>query len=218
MSQHEQTARGRRDFTPDAPTDRIEVYAGGRPRLGPALIVVGLAVAISAAGAILGFVGSSGSSPGLSNHGSVIKGTRLRAESAANVFKPVTKAGQPPNDVLSALEIPSGSHASRARTLGGGLELYDAAVDLSVPDSTQKVVTFFRAALRQTGWAQRTSALTADGQGTELFARRASSGFYWEVGIVVRPVHSSLSPALGGAAATPASTVEVRVFEVNEAS
>jgi len=208
-----------RDLTPLAATERREVYEGGRPHLGPALVVIAIALAISAAGAILGFVGSSGSSPGSARRGVLIKGTSLRAESATSAFKPVTKAGEPPTDVLSAVDVPSDSHVTHVRTLGGGLELYDAAVYLSVPDPTKTVVKFFRAALGAAGWGQRTSALTTDGKGSELFGRRASSdGFYWEVGIVVRPASSSLSPALGGAAAAPTSTVEVRVFEVNDAS
>lgn len=217
MTPHEPPASNSA-VAPPAPLSPVEVYAGGRPRLGPALVVVGLAVAISAAGAILAVV-SSGPSPGSSGRTGAIAGTPLRAEPARPAFGPVIHAGEPPSDVTRALVVPSGARATKARTIGGGLELYDAAVDFSIPDAKSSVVGFFRAALRDEGWSERSSVATADGKGTELFGRRQSSdGFYWEVGVVVKSANSSLSPALGGAAAAPTSTAEVRVFEVNDES
>src|SRR5579862_317239 len=105
MSQQEPPAPNR-DLTSLAPSEPRQVYEGGRPRLGPALVVIAIALVISAVGAILGFVGSSGSSPGSARRGVLIKGTSLRSESAGSAFRPVTKAGEPPTDVLSAVDVP----------------------------------------------------------------------------------------------------------------
>ncbi len=201
-----------------APDGRAAVFAGGRPRLGPALVVVGLAVLISVAGAIFAFVGTNGPPASAAHPGVKVGNTGLSVASAAADFKAVTRGGEPPKDVLSALVVPAGSRLTGAARVGGGVELYDAQVTIRVDTKPASVETFYRDELRSLGWTNRTTSATA-GNGTEILGEHASSdGFYWEVGIDVNRAPTSLSPALGGASVGEASTVELRLFEVNEAS
>jgi hypothetical protein len=195
----------------------VAVYAGGRPRLGPALVVVALAIGISGAGAIFAFVDTNGPPATAAHPGTRVGRTGLSAASAAADFKPVTNADEPPSDILSALVVPAGSRLTNAARVGGGLELYDAQVSIRVDARPSSVIAFYRDELRALGWTNRTSSATA-GSGTELLGQHSSSdGFYWEVGVVVNRAPTSLSPALGGATVEAASTVELKLFEVNDA-
>jgi hypothetical protein len=192
-----------------------EVYAGGKPRLGPALVVVGLAVLLTGAAAALGFIGL-GSGPAKTNSGSLVSGTGLHAVAASKVFRAVTSDGEPPSDILAALVVPASASETKTEILGGGVDLYDASVYLSVPAAKDDVVSFFKTELRLLGWGERSSS-AASGSGTQLLGRHASSdGFYWEVGVTVAPANTSVSPALGGGPVTIASSVVVRLFEVSD--
>lgn len=208
-------ATAKRAAAPSPAPAETAVYAGGRPRLGPALVIVAIAVGITAGGAILGFVTTSGPAPAGAQQGSLVAGSGLRAEPAATALKRITTDGQPPSDILSVLSVPSSAKVSGSHFLGGGVDLYDADVELSVPTTSDKVLSFYRTELAKFGWSQRSSSPAGNGPGTELLGRRASNdGYYWEVGVIVRPASASVSPALGGADVAPTSSVEVRLFEV----
>ncbi len=202
---------------PPVPNGRAAVFAGGRPRLGPALVVVGLAVGISVVGAVFALVGTSGPPAPATHPGVAVGHTELSTASAIADFKAVTSGGEPPTDVLSALVVPAGSRLADASYVGGGVELYDSKVVIRVDASPSRVVTFYRDELRALGWTDRSSSALGN-SGTELLGERPSSdGFYWEVGVVVNRATTSLSPALGGASVAAASTVALTLFEVNDA-
>jgi hypothetical protein len=199
------------------PKGRAPVFAGGRPRLGPALVVLAIAVVISGTGAVFALVGNSGPPAPAVHPGVVVGHTGLSVASAATDFKKVTSGGEPPPDILAALVVPAGSHLTGAALTGGGVDLYDAKVNIRVDAGLSRVVAFYRDELRALGWTDRSSSQTASA-GTELLAEHASSdGYYWEVGVVVNRVATSVSPALGGASVAPASAVELRLFEVDDA-
>ncbi len=202
---------------PPAANGRAAVFAGGRPRLGPALVIVGLAVGISVVGAVFALVGTGGPPAPAAHPGVTVGHTGLSTASATADFKAVTRGGEPPIDVLSALVVPAGSRLAHASYVGGGVELYDSKVTIRVDASASHVVTFYRDELRSLGWIDRSSSAIG-ASGTELLGERPSSdGFYWEVGIVVNRAATSLSPALGGASVAPASTVALTLFEVDDA-
>jgi hypothetical protein len=193
------------------------VFAGGRPRLGPALVLLAVAIVISGAGAIFALLGTSGPPAPAVHPGVLVGRTGLSVASATADFKSVTAGGEPPADILSALVVPAGSRLTNAAIVGSGLELYDARVTIHVDAKTSRVLSFYRDELRALGWTDRTSSQTAQ-RGTELLAEHPSSdGFYWEVGVVVNRATTSVSPALGGASVAAASAVELRLFEVNDA-
>jgi hypothetical protein len=202
---------------PPESNGRAAVFAGGRPKLGPALVIVALAVGISGAGAIFALVGSN-SPPAPAVHPGVAVGhTGLSVASATRDFKAVTSNGDPPADVLSAIVVPAGSHLANAARVGSGVELYDSQVLIRVDAEPARVVAFYDVELRSLGWIDRSTSATAS-NGTELLAEHASAdGYYWELGVVVNRAATSLSPALGGSSVAPASAVELRLFEVDDA-
>jgi hypothetical protein len=199
------------------PNGRAAVFAGGRPRLGPALVVLALAIVISGAGAIFALVGSNGPPASAVHPGVAVGRTGLSIASARRDFGSVTSGGQPPSDVLSAIVVPAGSRLTNAARVGGGVELYDSQVLIRVDAQPSRVVRFYDDELRALGWIDESTSTTAS-NGTELIAEHASAdGFYWELGVVVNRATTSLSPALGGASVAEASSVELRLFEVNDA-
>ncbi len=202
---------------PPESNGRAAVFAGGRPKLGPALVVVALAVGISGAGAIFALVGSNGPPAPAVHPGVAVGHSGLAVASATRDFKAVTNGGEPPADVLSAIVIPAGSRLTDATRVGGGVELYDSQVMIRVDAKPSRVIAFYDDELRALGWTDRSASATA-GNGTELLAEHASAdGYYWELGVVVNRATTSLSPALGGASVAPASSVELRLFEVDDA-
>lgn len=196
---------------------RAAVFAGGRPKLGPALVVLAIAIVISGAGAIFALVGTNGPPAPAVHPGVAVGHTGLSVASATGDFKTVTNGGEPPSDVLSAIVVPAGSRLTNAARVGGGLELYDSQVMIRVDAKPSRIVAFYEDELRSLGWIDRTTSPAAS-NGTELLAEHASDdGYYWELGVVVNRATTSLSPALGGASVAPTSSVELRLFEVNDA-
>lgn len=202
---------------PPESNGRAAVFAGGRPRLAPALVVLALAIGISGAGTIFALVGTDAPPAPAVHPGDVVGHTGLSVASADHDFKSVTNNGEPPADVLSAVVVPAGSRLTDSARVGGGLELYDARVTIHVDAKPSSVIAFYTHELRALGWTNRSVSATGT-DGTELLGEHASAdGYYWELGVVVNRATTSLSPALGGASVAEASAVELRLFEVNDA-
>src|SRR5579871_3058012 len=172
-------------------------WPGRSARLGPALVVLAIAVALVGGGAALALVGT-GHRPLSAPARGRLPGVALPALAAGPLLDRVESGGEPPTDVRDALVVPAGASFVSAQR-SGGLQLYSASVTLTVPATPGKVVAFYRAELAHLGWGSVTIDAPATGPGSEVLARHPSSdGFYWGVGAVVRPVTPSLSPALAG--------------------
>lgn len=185
-----------------------------RARTGPALVVVGIALAVLVGGFALALAGGRHASPG----GPAIRrvsGVALPARSAAALLRGVSRGGEPPADVASALVVPAASVLLHANRPPPAVNLYSGTVTLSVAAPAREVVTFFRRELPSRRFAVVALDATADGRGTSIFARYPSNdGFYWEAGIVVTPAAAAITPALGGGA--PTSTVSLTVLELDD--
>ncbi len=145
-----------------------------------------------------------------------LPGVSLAARAAGPVIARISRGGEPPADVTAALVVPADATVTRAVRPAPAVSLYSGTVTLSVPSGAPSVVTFFRRELAHQHFSVLAVDATADGAGTRIFAKFASSdGFYWEAAVVVRPVAASITPALGGA--TPTSTVSLTVFEIDDA-
>lgn len=189
-----------------------------RVRRGPAAIFLGL-VAIIGVG---GFAGAAlTSSPSRSTAATLgaPKGSSIDAVRASGDLKKIMLGGEPPTDIVGALVVPAGSSLLNSATGNQDLDLYDASITLGVPDRPGDVVTFYKLELKDAGWKVDRVDATANGKGSELFATKGSSdGFYWEVGVVIDPANPSITPALAGNDATASSsTVELRIFEIDDA-
>lgn len=200
----------------DEPASPVAAFP--KPRMGPALIVVGIAVLIVGSGATLALVGSPKHAVAGAPLGT-LQGQHLGASSAAPILRRITQAGQPPRDVTAAVVVPAASTVTTVTT-SSGIGLYSASVTLSVPAGSKSVISFYRAELAHDGWSGVSVDAAVTGPGTEVLAKRpASDGFYWGIGVDVKPSAPSLSPALAGSsAATPTSTVSLTLYEIDDPS
>ncbi len=206
-----------------APEDEAPADTGGElpwrsggVRRGPALVVVAIVLVVSLGGFLLAALG--GHSPTVSGPGkSVVAGTGLTPAAAAALFAPVSTGGDPPHDVLAALTVPAGSTVV-SHERGDGLDLYSGSVSLTVPAEQAQVEAFYKKQLKSAGWSLAGPDATADGQGVELFGTRASDdGYYWELVATIRRANPSLTPALNGDTPSGATSLELTLFERDDA-
>ncbi len=184
-----------------------EAPAAALPKRGPALAVLGIAVVfvIGLFAAGLTDTGSGTVAPVASI--TLPGGTTVHLVPAAPELAPITSTGQPPADILSALEVPAGTQAHGAPiNTDQGLSQYDRTMPFVVDMSADQVVATFRTLLPRLGWSVIQVGPDSFHPGsTEILAKRGSAdGYYWEAGVVVSPMTA--------AATTPFS---LRLFEVS---
>ncbi len=189
-----------------------------RPTLRPALVVVACVAAVVVGGFAVAIAGSGEKSVGGASLGR-LRGVGFAARPAGPIVRRIAEGGEPPADVVAALVVPSGAVVTSATRPRLAVSLYSGTFTIAVDHPAPAVSTFFVDELRHDHWSVLASDATVTGSGTRIFAKIPSSdGFYWEVGIVVRPAAVSITPALsGGGANGPTSTASVTVFEVDDA-
>jgi hypothetical protein len=96
---------------------------------------------------------------------------------------------------MDALVVPAGASAVTRTNYDRLNGPYDRGVGFSATANADEVLNFFRFELAANHWSNRTEAPARGGPGTQVLARHKSSdGFYWEVGVTVRPA-SGQTPA-----------------------
>ena len=142
------------------------------------MVVAGVGVGLTRGGGVGG-----GSSPAGS-----VPPPALASRPAAPDFAPLRSSGQPPTDVMDALVVPADASAVTRTNYDRSNGPYDRGVSFSAPASPQELLNFFRYELAANHWSNRTEAPARGDPGTQVLARHKSSdGFYWEVGVTVRP-------------------------------
>jgi hypothetical protein len=186
----------------------------------PAAIVLGLALLIVIGGSALALAGSSSAHPAASSGPShTVPGSALRAQSAASVLSRIEQGGEPPPDVTDALAIPAGSVYISKGDEDRGIGQYDESVEISVNAPEAEVAKFYRELLNEEKWTLNSLTSPAVGSSELIAQRNGSDGYQWRVGIVVRGVHVTVSPALGGSGSSAArSTVSLQLYQVEDAS
>ncbi|HLI44005.1 MAG TPA: hypothetical protein VKU92_06005 [Acidimicrobiales bacterium] len=201
------------------------VHAGARgrapagPSLRPALVVVALAALIVVGGAVLAVVGTPSARESAPNEvSSRVRGTPLRSEPAAPFLAHIASAGEPPEDVVGSLAVPAGATYRSRASNDRGVGQFDRSVTLSVAAPEKEVARFFRLVLSDEHWVS--TSITSNGSRSELLAERnGSDGYQWEVGVILRAVHTIVSPALAGSGSSPATTtVTIQLYQVGDAS
>jgi hypothetical protein len=141
------------------------------------IIVVGVGVGLTRGGGIGVRSSPVGSPPPAA----------LAPRPASPDFAPVRANGEPPEDVLNALVVPTGSTATGTTNYDRGSGPYDRGVNFSAPASYDQLLNFFRFELAANQWSTRTEAPARGGPGRQILARHKSNdGFYWQVGVTVR--------------------------------
>jgi len=174
----------------------------GRPvSLRPAAIVLGLAtlvLLVFAGGAAL-FKAAPAKTP--TENPASVAGTTLRATGALDALRPIISAGQPPNNVLNAVVMPSSARRLSHINYGGSAGPYDEAVTFTVGGTQAAVLDFYKTEMKGNGW-QIESTGPADHQpGIEVLGQIAGDdGWFWEMGAVVEA--STFGASGTGAAST----------------
>lgn len=216
MSRVGTSSAGPAPASPGVASEHERVVARPRrpagPSVRPALVVLGIAVAL----VLLFGIGAAltGSSPSPAPHASPVHGTSLPAEPAAAGLRPIELPGTPPSDVLGSLVLPKGAVA-RSSVKWDGSTQYSATMRFDVGTSQGAVVGFYRAELKARGWSiQDVGAARAQHGATEVLAQRPSAdGWYWEAGVVVSPT------TFGAGGAAPETTrFTLELYEMPDAT
>ncbi len=141
----------------------------------------------------------------------------LVAQPASSVLGPLSTAGQPPANVVSALVVPRGTAVVPGSASQQGLGLYDATVHVQVPAAEEAVITFVRTELGAGRWHVLSAGPRA--QGYQIVAQHpGSDGYEWEVGFTVSPTTFTSAVPGVGAPAGGVTPVALRLFAISDAS
>jgi hypothetical protein len=161
---------------------------------GPAFIVLGIAVVIVAAGVAASIFGSGPGTQSVVSAVTVPGGTVVHLTPATKALHSIVYAGQPPADILGALDVPADSPVTDTVDIDGGVGQFDRKVEFRTGLVQGQVVSLYRTLLPKLGWkvTYTGSGASTEAQDTEVLARKGSNdSFYWEVGVVVSPTTSA---------------------------
>ncbi|HZU79813.1 MAG TPA: hypothetical protein VE991_07835 [Acidimicrobiales bacterium] len=190
------------------------------PSAKPAAVVFAVILVIFLAGAITdGFTSSHHSAtPARVPNGPVAGSGGLRALSAAAVLRPITRAGEPPSDILAAVAVPAGSLEVPGTAVDHTLGLYDASVTVQMPAAEANVIGFLRSELAATHWRILSSGARSDGGYQFLAQHPGSDGNEWELGMTLSPTAFSSAVPGVGAPSGGVTSVVVRLYVVSDQS
>jgi len=161
---------------------------------GPALIVLGIAVVIVVAGVAASIFGSGPGSQAVVGTVTVPGGNVVHLTPATTGLRSIVSSGQPPADILGALDVPAGSPVTGTVNIDQGVGQFDRTVRFRTGLVQGQVVALYRTLLPKLGWklAYTGSGAGTEAQNTEVLAKKGSNdSFYWEVGVVVSPTTSA---------------------------
>jgi hypothetical protein len=161
---------------------------------GPAFIVLGIAVVIVIGGVLASIFGSGNGTQAVVSGVTVPGGTVVHLTPATTALHSIVSEGQPPEDILGALDVPAGSTITGTVDIDGGVGQFDHKVGFRTGLVQGQVVALYRTLLPKLGWkvTYTGSGASTEAQDTEVLARKGSNdSFYWEVGVVVSPTTSA---------------------------
>ena len=185
--------------------------ASGGISLRPAMIVVGLAALILVLFVTIGIVSTQ--SPAAVRHSKTeeaVPGVSLRAVQAARSLSQIASGGEPPNNILNAVDLPAGSVRVSHQINTAGAGQYDAQVTFSSTDSQAALIAFYAADMKSQGWQISDKGAARNDPGAlEVLGKLAGSdGYYWQMGATV---NATTFPAGGPPRGTTNFTV--RLFQ-----
>jgi hypothetical protein len=186
--------------------------ASGGISMRPAMIVVGLAALILVVFVTIGIVSTQ--SPAAVKHSKsevAVPGVSLRAVQAATSLAPIASGGEPPSNILNAVDLPARSVRISHQNNTAGAGQFDAQVTFSSQESQAALIAFYAADMKSQGWqiADQGPARNNPGALEVLGKLAGSDGYYWELGATV---NATTFPAGGPPRGTTHFTV--RVFQV----
>jgi hypothetical protein len=189
------------------------------PSTKPALVVLGIILALFLLGLVLETVSGTQSRPTPTPTSiATAGGAGLQAVPARPLLGAIVTPGEPPDDLLDALAVPAGSSAVAGSSIDRSVELYDHSLRFALDATDAKVITFFRAELRALHWKRLSDGPTSGGDYQILEQHPASDGHEWELGVTVAPTVFA-SPSSGGAGSVPptgTTAFTFRLFAVSD--
>ena len=179
----------------------------------PALVVGAIAIVILLAFSIGSAFTHVSNAPSPKLHGSsVVKGTSLRAMSAARGLSVIDQDGQPPANVVDAITLPVGAVRGATTDPGAG-STFDQEVQFSVHASEGAVLGFYKTELKVFGWDTVTSGPASHQAGQQIVGQLAGDdGYYWQLGVIVSP--STFSPS----GTTDVTDFTLRIIQVDDST
>jgi hypothetical protein len=183
----------------------------GGVSMRPAMIVLGLALLI-----IVLFVGlalATSSQPAPVHTGGSplsVSGSSLKAAPAAKALAPIIRLGQPPDNIVNAVDIPVGAVRISKQNNAGESGQYDSQISLRSNASQGSLLAFYASDMKSQGWQifDRGSA-SNDANAIEVLGKLAGTdGYYWEMGVTVQATSFG-----NGAPAAGATTFSVRLLQ-----
>ncbi len=184
---------------PDGAPLRPPVRGGVSMR--PAMVVLGLAVLILGLFAVIAIVTSQTPAPVQTNtKPRAVPGTPIRAVAAADALAPITSSGEPPTNVINAVDIPEGAVRVGHQNNSGLAGQFDSQIVVRSDDSQGALLTFYGADLKQQGWQVFDRGPAAnDPTATEVLGKLAGTdGYYWEIGVTIPPTTFGAGTPAGG--------------------
>jgi hypothetical protein len=180
----------------------------------PAMIVLGLAVLII--GLFVGLALGTSSQPTAvrPNTGSIaVSGSSLKATPAAAALKPIITGGQPPANVVNAVDIPVGAVRTGSQNNAADSGQYDSQVTFRSGASQGALLAFYASDMKAQGWQIfDKGAASNDPNAIEVLGKLAGTdGFYWEEGVTVQPTSFAK-----GAPATGDTSFTVRLLQQSD--
>jgi hypothetical protein len=213
MTLHEtRAALGHDGDADDLPPQRPPTSGGTSMR--PAMIVLGLALLILAVFVTIGIVTSGSPTPVRTGTGPrPVQGSTLRAVPATSALSVIVSSGQPPTNIINAVDVPVGSVRVSSQDNSAGSGQYDSQITLRSDASQAALLGFYADDMKLQGWQIFDRGAAANNPGAvEVLGKLAGSdGYYWEMGAVVSPTTFG-----NGAPPSGQTLFTIRLFQVSD--
>lgn len=212
MTLHDVDAQVGEGGTPPPPPQRPPTPGGFS--MGPAMVVAGLAVLILVVFVTIGVLTSQSPAPVRHSSGSTaVPGSTLGAEPAARRLAPIIVSGEPPTNILNAVDLPDGAVRISHQDNAAGSGQFDAQVAFRSDTSQGALLSFYAADMKLHGWQIFDQGPAANDPGAlEVLGKLAGvDGYFWEMGATISP--TSFGP---GTPASGQTEFTVRLFQQND--
>ncbi|HVT41987.1 MAG TPA: hypothetical protein VHD39_03305 [Acidimicrobiales bacterium] len=179
--------------------------------IGPAMVVAGLAVLILVVFVTIGILTTQKPAPVRhSTASNAVAGSSIKAQQAATRLTPIIVSGEPPANILNAVDLPAGAVRVSHQNNAAGSGQFDAQVLFRSDDSQAALLAFYAADMKLQGWQIYDKGPAANDPGAlEVLGKLAGTdGYYWEMGATISP--TSFGP---GAPPTGQTDFTVRLFQ-----
>jgi hypothetical protein len=212
MTLHDTGAEVRASGTPPSPPRRPPTPGGFS--IGPAMVVAGLALLILIVFVTIGILTTQKPAP--VRHSivpSAVTGSPIKAHAAATALAPIVVSGEPPANILNAVDLPEGAVRVSHRNNAAGSGQFDAQAVFRNDDSQAALLAFYAADMKLQGWQIYDKGPAAnDPHALEVLGKLAGTdGYYWEMGATVSA--TTFGP---GAPPTGQTDFTIRLFQQSD--